>query len=180
MTENRPPTKPTSTFGNAAAQTLGAAVAGVALTGAGKLVKELADRRRNPRLRNEAIYHHLDKVRNIGEKALALDNASPADERQRMVADSAALCDALHEQLAVLRLSPTTQKPGVLDAARTAIRDADSLAAALNTWALNSSDASKTQALQQAVRAIDASETALLSCMGKTPRRRPWKRGEQT
>jgi hypothetical protein len=183
MTEDRPPpTKPTttSTFGNAAAQALGAAVVGVAINETGKLVKRLADRRSSPRQRKEAIFRHLDKVHNIGEKALALDNAISADERQRMAADSVALCDALHEQLTVLRLSATAQKSGVLDAARTAIRDADGLAAALNKWAMSSSDVGKTQALQQAVRAIDASETALLSCMGKAPRRRPWKRGEQT
>ena len=64
-------------------------------------------------------------------------------------------------------------------AARTAIKDADSLSAALNKWALNTSDASQTRALRQAVLAIDASEDTLISFLGKAPRSRPWERKNQ-
>ena len=180
MTGQTPSSKPTKIIGNKAAEALGAAIVGVAIQQTGKVFKRVADSRKAPKSRYVAIYHHLDKVRNIGEKALTLGDKGPADERQRMVAQSAALCDALHEQQAALRLSPATQKTGMLDtAARTAIKDADSLAVALNTWALNSSDASQTQALRQAVLAIDASEDALVSFLGKAPRRRPWQRGKE-
>jgi hypothetical protein len=188
MTQQMPPSKPTktpsakptTTIGNAALQAFGGALVGVAFQQTGKLVKSMADRRKHPRLRYVAIYHNIDKVRNIGEKALTLDDKGAADQRQRMAAQSAALCDALHEQLAALRLSPATQKAGMLDtAARTAIKDADSLAAALNKWAMNTSGASQTRTLQQAVLAIDASEDTLVSFLGKAPRRRPWERKNQ-
>ena len=180
MTEQTPRSKPASTIGNAAAQALGSAIVGVAIQQAGKLVKRMADSRSGPKSRYLTIYHHIDKVRNIGEKALALGDEGPAEERQRMVAQSAELCDALHEQLAVLRLSPTPEKASMLDsAARSAIKDADSLAAALTKWALNSSDTSLSQTLQEAVQAIDASEDALVSFLGKVPRRRPWEKGNE-
>lgn len=181
MTGQIPTPKPiSSTAKNAAAQALGTAIVGVAIQQTGKLVKRAADSRKGPKSRYVTIYHHIDKVRNIGEKALALGSHSPAEERQRMVAQSAVLCDALHEQLAALRLSPATEKTSMLDtAARTAIKDADSLATALNRWAPNSSDSSQIEALQQAVRAIDASEDALVSFLGKAPRRRPWKKGKE-
>jgi hypothetical protein len=179
MTGQTPFPKPTNTVKNAALQAAGTAMVGIAIQQTGKIFKRLSDTRKDPKSRYVAIYHHLDKVRNIGEKALTLDSKGPADERQRMVAQSAALCDAMHEQLAALRLSPATQKTGTLDtAARTAIKDADGLAAALNRWALNSSDASQTQTLQQAVRALDASEDALVSFLGKVPRRRRWEKGK--
>jgi len=180
MTGQTPSFKPGKIIGDKAAEALGAAIVGIALTQSGKLVKRMADSRKAPKAHYVTIYHHIDKVRNIGEKALTLGDKDPADERQRMVAQSAALCDALHEQLAALRLSPATQKTSMLDtAARTAIKDADSLAVALNRWALNSSDASLTQTVQQAVVAIDASEDALVSFLGKTPRKRPWQRGKE-
>jgi hypothetical protein len=179
MTGQTPPPKPANTVKNAALQAAGSAMVGIAIQQTGKIFKRLADSRKVPKSRYVAIYHHIDKVRNIGEKALTLDSNGPADERQRMVAQAAALCDALHEQLAALRLSSATQKTGMLDTtARAAIKDADGLAAALNRWALNSSDASQTQALQQAVRAIDASEDALVSFLGKAPRGRPRERGK--
>ena len=152
---------------------------GVAIQQTGKLIKRMADSHGSPKPRYLTIYHHIDKVRNLGEKALALGDECPAEERQRMVAQSAELCDALHEQLAVLRLSPATEKTSMLDsAARSAIKDADSLAAAFSKWALNSSDASLSQALREVVEAIDASEEALVSFLGKVPRRRLWERGK--
>ena len=187
MTQQMPPPKPTrapspkptTTVGNAALQALGGALVGLAFQQTGKLVKRMADRRKHPML-YVAIYHNIDKVRNIGEKALTLDGKGAADQRQRMAAQSAALCDALHEQLAALRLLPAAQKTAILDTvARTAIKDADSLAAALNKWALNTSDASQTRTLRQAVLAIDASEDTLISSLGKAPRNRPWKRKNQ-
>ena len=141
-----------------------------AVENAEKVPRAIAARRRKPKLRNEAIYRHVYKVRVNGEAALALDNGDSNDERQRLVVDSAALRDALHDQLADLRLSSVSQKSDVLDAAQTAVRDTDHLVAALNRWALNSSDASRASALQQAVRALEASENALLSCMGKNHR----------
>lgn len=179
MTEQMPPPKSASTVKDAALRAAGTAIVGIAIQQSGKIFKRLADSRKDPKSRYVAIYHHIDKVRNIGEKALTLDGKSSADDRQRMVAQSAALCDALHEQLAALRLSLATQKTGMLDtAARTATKDADDLATALSRWALNSSDASQTLALQQAVRAINASEDALVSFLGKAPRKRPWERGK--
>jgi hypothetical protein len=180
MTGQTPSFKPGKTFGDKAAETLAVAIVGIALTQSGKLVKRMADSRKAPKSRYVTIYHDIDKVRNIGEKALTLGDKGPADERQRMVAQSAVLCDTLHEQLAALRLSPATQKTSMLDtAARTAIKDADSLTVALNRWALNSSDVTQTHTLQQAVVAIDASEDALVSFLGKTPRKRPWQRGKE-
>ncbi len=98
-----------------------------------KVPQAIAARRRKPKLRNEAIYRHVYKVRVNGEAALALDNGDSNDERQRLVADSAALRDALHDQLADLRLSSVTQKSDVLDAAQTAIRDTDHLPRAVTT-----------------------------------------------
>jgi hypothetical protein len=179
MTEQMPPPKSAGTVKDAALRAAGGAIVGIAIQQSGKIFKHLTDSRKDPKSRYVAIYHHIDKVRNIGEKALALDGKGSADERQRMVAQSAALCDAVHEQLAALRLSPATQKTGMLDtAARTAIKDADDLATALSRWALNSSDASQTPALQQAVRAVNASEDALVSFLGKAPRKRPWERGK--
>lgn len=150
-----------------------------ALEHAEKVPQVIAARRKKPKLRNEAIYRHVYKVRVIGETALALDNEGSNDERRQIVADSAALRDALHDQLADLRLSSAAQKSDVLDAAQTAIRDTDRLVATLNRWALNSSDASQVSALQQAVRALEASENALLSCMGKNRRWRP-RKGEDS
>ena len=78
--------KPTSTVKNAAAQALGSALVGIAIQQTGKLVNRMADSRKGPKSRYVAIYHHIDKVRNIGEKALTLGSHGPADERQRMVA----------------------------------------------------------------------------------------------
>jgi len=150
-----------------------APLAKAAFDQAAKLPKAMADRRRKPRLRNEAIYRRLDKVRVIGEAALALEKEGSNDERQRLAADSAALRDALHEILADFRLSSGARKSDVLDAAQTAVRDVDRLVAVLSKWALNSSDASHMRALQEAVRAVDASENALLTCMDKTRRGRP-------
>jgi hypothetical protein len=150
-------------------------LAKAALDQAAKLPGAIADWRRKPRLRNEAIYRRLDKVRVIGEAALALGNEGSNDDRQRMATDATAIRDSLHEILADLRLSSAAQKSDVVDAVQTAVRDADLLVAALNKWSLNSADSSQTRALQHAVRAVEASENALLASMGKTRRRWPSK-----
>lgn len=183
MTEGGPSNKPASggpfsrqAIGAAVVTALAAPLAKAAFDQAAKLPKAVADRRRKPRLRNEAIYRRLDKVRVIGEAALALDNEGLNDERQRMAADAAALRDSLHEILADFRLSSSAQKSDVLDTAQTAIRDVDRLVAALNKRALNSPDSSQASALEQAVQAVDASENALLAGMGKPRRERPSKR----
>jgi hypothetical protein len=76
-----------------------------------------------------------------------------------MARDAAALRNALQEILADLRLSSTAHKSDVLYTAQTAVRDVDRLVAALNKWAPNSANESHLQTLQQAVRAVDASET---------------------
>ena len=149
--------------------------ASTAVTGATKPLTKMVDQRRNNRLRNEAIYRLLDKVRVIGEAAVALGDEAHNDERQRMVKDSAALRDALHEQLADLRLSSGAQKSEVLDAIQIAIADADRLVTALNKWALNTSDAGQTTLQRDMVRALDTSENALLAALDKTRRRRPGK-----
>jgi hypothetical protein len=107
-----------------------------------RLPTAMADRRRKSRLLHEAIYRHLDKVRVIGEAALALGDEGLNEERQRTAGESTALRDALHEQLADWRLSFPAQNSEVLDAAQTAIKDADCLVSALNKWSLNSSDGS--------------------------------------
>jgi hypothetical protein len=146
--------------------------ANTAVTGATKPLTAMVDRRRNNRLRNETIYRLLDKVRVIGETALALGDDAQNDERQRIVKDSAAVRDALHERLADLRLSSGTQKSEVLDAIQAAIADADRLVTALNKWAPNSSNAKQTTALRGAVQALNASEDALLAALDKTGRRR--------
>lgn len=146
-----------------------------AVDGATKPLTAMVDKRKQNRLRNEAIYRLLDKVRVIGEAALALGDDAHNDERQRIVKDSAALRDALHEQLADLRLSSGAQKSEVLDAIQTATADADRLVTALNRWALNSSDAGQTTTLGEAVGVLDASENALLSALDKTRRGRPRK-----
>jgi hypothetical protein len=174
MTDAGRSNKPTS-GGPFSKQALGAAVvtaiaaplANAAIQQAAKLPKAIADRRKRPRLRNEAIYRRLDKARVIGEGALAMDKDSPNDERQRMATEAATLRDALHEILVDFRLSSSAQKSNVLDAAQTAVRDVDRLVAELNKWALNSSDSSITRALKQAVEAVHTSENALLACMGK-------------
>ena len=142
-----------------------APLANAAIQQAAKLPKAIADRRRRPRLRNEAIYRRLDKARVIGEGALAMDKDGPNDKRQRTATEAAAHRDALHEVLADFRLSSSAQKSDVLDAAQTAVRDVDRLVAGLNKWALNSSDSSNTRALQWAVEALNASENALLARM---------------
>ena len=182
MTDNNPPNKQTSgsplnkqAIGVMILTAAATPLVKAALEHAEKVPQLIAARHRKPKLRNEAIYRHVYKVRVNGEAALALDDGGSTDERQRLVADSAALRDALHDQLADLRLSSAAQKSDVLDAAQTAIRDTDRLVAALNRWALNSSDASQVVALQQAVRALEVSENALLSCLGKNHRRRPRK-----
>lgn len=149
--------------------------ADTAVSGATKPLTKMVDQRKKNRLRNEAIYRLLDKVRVIGEAALALGDEAHDDERQRMVKDSAALRDALHEQLADLRLSSGAQKSEVLDAIQVAIADADRLVTALNKWALNSSNARPTTALQEAVGALDISENALLSALDKSRRKRSGK-----
>ena len=87
-----------------------------------------------------------------------------------MVTDSTTLRNALHDQLAALRVSYAGQQSDVLDAAQTAAKDVDRLVAALNKWVLSPSGAGQAQALEQAVQAVDASENALLSRMGKTQR----------
>jgi len=185
MTDNNPPNKQTSgsplnkqTIGVMILTAAATPLVKAALEHAEKVPQVIAARRRKPKLRNEAIYRHVYKVRVNGEAALALDDGASNDERQRLVADSAALRDALHDQLADLRLSSAAQKSDLLDAAQTAIRDTDRLVAALNKWALNSSDASQASALQQAVRALEVSENALLSRLGKNHRWRPRKGGD--
>ncbi len=146
-----------------------------AIKGAAKPFQGKADQRRKNKLRNEDIYRLLNKVRVIGEAALALGDEAQDDERQRMVKESAALRGALHEQLADLRLSSGVQKSEVLDAIHTAIAGADRLVTALNKWALSSPGSGRTSALREAVQALDASQNALLSTLDKTRRRRPRK-----
>jgi hypothetical protein len=148
-----------------------APLANAAIQQAAKIPQAMAARRSRPKLRNEAIYHHVYKARVIGEAALSLDSEGSDDERQRMVTDSTTLRNALHDQLAALRVSYAGQQSDVLDAAQTAAKDVDRLVAALNKWALSPSGAGQAQALEQAVQAVDASENALLSRMGKTQRR---------
>jgi hypothetical protein len=180
MADKTPTTRRGGTIGAVVLGAVAAPLATAALEQATKLAKAMADRRGKPKLRNEVIYRNLDKVRVIGEAALTLDSEGHDDERQRLVVESAVLRDALHEQLVDLQLSSAAQKPDLLDAAQTAIGDADRLVAVLNKWALNSSDAGQTRALQQAVQAITASENALLSCMKKAHRglqRKGQKRG---
>jgi hypothetical protein len=146
-------------------------LANAAIQQAAKIPQAISARRSKPKLRNEAIYYHVYKARVIGEAALSLDSEGSDDERQRMVTDSTILRNELHDQLAALRVSYAGQQSDVLDAAQTAAKDVDRLVAALNKWALSPSGAGQAQALEQAVQAVDASENALLSRMGKTPRR---------
>lgn len=146
-----------------------------AVTHATKPITGIVDQRRKNRLRNEDIYRLVDKLRVIGEAAVALGEDAGNDERQRIAKDSASLRDALHEQLAELRLSSRAQRSEVLDAIQRAVADADRLVIALNRWAMNSSVAGSSSALLEVTRALDASENALLSALDKSRRRRPKK-----
>jgi hypothetical protein len=179
MDENSPARKRSGNLGNVVATAIAAPLATAALDQAAKLVRAMADRRGQPRSGGEAVYRYLDKMRVIGETALSMDDESPGDDRQRIVADSGALRDALHEELADLRLSSTARGSDVLDAAQRAVADADRLAAALYKWALRPADASQAHAVNEALQAIGASQDALLSCIGSARRGRP-KKGETT
>lgn len=178
MTSNNPSDKPPSgsplnkqTIGVMLLSAAAAPLANAAIQQAAKIPQAMAARRSKPKLRNEALYYHVYKARVIGEAALSLDSESSDDERQRMVTDSTTLRNALHDQLAALRVSYAGQPSDVLDAAQTAARDVDRLVTALNKWAPNPSGGGQAQALEQAVQAVDASENALLSRLGKTHRR---------
>lgn len=159
------------TIGGILLSAAAAPLVNAAIQQAAKISQDIATRRTKPKLRSEAIYRHLDKVRVVGEAALLLENDGSNEERQRIVTDSTVLRDALHEQLAELRLSSGGQKSDVLDAAQAATRDVDRLVAVLSKWALNASGIDQIRALEQAIRAVDASENVLLSCMGNTQRR---------